>query len=253
MRKLREVMRLRFELNLGYQQIGRSCAIGVSTVHKYLKRAEAAGVTWPLPEGWDEARVEAALFPRAAAISRSSKPAARSQPDFAAIHEQLRQHRHVTLQLLWEEYRQANPDGYRYIRASASCTSVGARSSTWCCGRSTRRARRCSSIGRARRFRSTTGTPAQAWQAPLFVAALGASSYTWAEATRDQQMEAWLRAHVHAFEHFGGHSGAGGSRQHQDRRDQGASLRSGSESDLLQLRAALRLRHRARAAVQAEG
>ena len=51
MRKLREVMRLRFELHLGYQQIGRSCAIGVSTVCKYLRRAEAVGLTWPLPEG----------------------------------------------------------------------------------------------------------------------------------------------------------------------------------------------------------
>ena len=58
MRKLREVLRLRFELKLGYQQIGRSCSIGVSTVHKYLKRAEAAGLSWPLPEGWDEARVD---------------------------------------------------------------------------------------------------------------------------------------------------------------------------------------------------
>ena len=53
MRKLREVLRLRFELKLGYQQIGRSCSIGVSTVHKYLKRAEAAGVTWPLPKDCD--------------------------------------------------------------------------------------------------------------------------------------------------------------------------------------------------------
>jgi len=50
MRKLREVLRLRYELKLGYQQIGRSCAIAVSTVHKYLKRAEAAGVSWPLPD-----------------------------------------------------------------------------------------------------------------------------------------------------------------------------------------------------------
>ena len=74
MRKLREVMRLRFELHLGYQQIGRSCAIGVSTVCKYLKRAEAAGLTWPLPEGWDEARVEAALFPRSAAVSLRTSP-----------------------------------------------------------------------------------------------------------------------------------------------------------------------------------
>ena len=115
MRKLREVLRLRFELHLGYQQIGRSCAIGVSTVCKYLKRAEAAGISWPLPEGWDEVRIEAALFPRTASPAKAQK-VGRSQPDFAAIHEQLRQHRHLTLQLLWEEYRQANPDSYRYSR-----------------------------------------------------------------------------------------------------------------------------------------
>ena len=115
MRKLREVMRLRFELHLGYQQIGRSCAIGVSTVCKYLQRAEAAGVRWPLPEGWDEVRLEAVLFPKPAA--RTKPPSApRILPDFASIHEQMRQHRHLTLQLLWEEYRQANPDGYRYSR-----------------------------------------------------------------------------------------------------------------------------------------
>jgi hypothetical protein len=115
MRKLREVLRLRFELKLGYQQIGRSCSIGVSTVHNYLKRAEAAGVTWPLPEGWDEARVEAALFPRREPTVGEKNPA-RTPPDFAAIHEQLRSSKYVTLQLLWEEYRQGNPEGYRYSR-----------------------------------------------------------------------------------------------------------------------------------------
>ena len=115
MRKLREVLRLRFELKLGYQQIGRSCSIGVSTVHKYLKRAEAAGITWPLPEDWDEARVEAMVFPRREPTIAEHNPA-RTPPDFAAIHEQLRSNKYVTLQLLWEEYRQANPDGYRYSR-----------------------------------------------------------------------------------------------------------------------------------------
>jgi hypothetical protein len=108
MRKLREVLRLRFELKLNYQQIGRSCAIAASTVHKYLKRAEAAGVTWPLPEDWDEARVEAALFPPAAPTAVEPRPA-RTPPDFAAIHEQLRSNKYVTLQLLWEEYRQTHP------------------------------------------------------------------------------------------------------------------------------------------------
>ena len=77
MRKLREVLRLRFELKLGYQQIGRSCSIGVSTVHKYLKRAEAAGVTWPLPEDWDEVRVDAVVFPPGKQPSRSTTRRAR--------------------------------------------------------------------------------------------------------------------------------------------------------------------------------
>jgi hypothetical protein len=119
MRKLKEVLRLRFELKLGYQQIGRSCSIGVSTVHKYLKRAEAAGVTWPLPEDWDEARVEAIVFPRREPNLAEQNPA-RTPPDFAAIHEQLRGSKYVTLQLLWEEYRQAQPDAYRYSRYVAA-------------------------------------------------------------------------------------------------------------------------------------
>jgi transposase len=202
MRKLREVLRLRFELHLGYQQIGRSCAIGVSTVCKYLKRAEAAGVTWPLPEGWDDARVEAALFPRTASPVKVQR-AERSQPDFAAMHEQLRQHRHLTLQLLWEEYRQANPEGYRYSRFCELYQRW--RSKLDVVLRQEHKAGEKMFVDWAGStipvYDRHTGI---AWQAPLFVATLGASSYTWAEATHDQQMEAWLQAHVHAFEHFGG-------------------------------------------------
>jgi transposase/DNA replication protein DnaC len=187
---------------LGYQQIGRSCAIGVSTVHKYLKRAEAAGLTWPLPEDWDEARVEATVFPHLK--SRAGQvQATRSRPDFASFHEQLRRHRHLTLQLLWEEYREANPDGYRYSRFCELYQrwrskldvvlrqehKAGEKMFIDCAG---------ATIPVHDRL---TG---QAWSASLFVAALGASCYTWAEATRDQQMESWLRAHVHAFEYWGG-------------------------------------------------
>ena len=202
MRKLREVMRLRFELHLGYQQIGRSCAIGVSTVCKYLKRAEAAGVTWPLPEGWDDVRVEAALFP--AKTSSAKEPTAeRSQPDFASFHEQLRKHRHLTLQLLWEEYRQTTPNGYRYSRFCELYQRW--RSKLDIVMRQEHKAGEKMFVDWAGStipvYDRLTGI---AWQAPLFVAALGASSYTWAEATHDQQMEAWLRAHVHAFEHFCG-------------------------------------------------
>jgi len=202
MRKLKEVLRLRYELKLGYQQIGRSCAIAPSSVHKYLKRAETANITWPLPEGWDEARLEATLFPRAESSLPAKKPA-RTWPDFAAIHEQLRSHKHLTLQLLWEEYRQANPEGYGYSRFCELYQRW--RSKLDVVLRQEHKAGEKMFVDWAGAtipvYDRNTGV---AWQAQLFVSALGASSYTWAEATRDQQMEAWLRCHVHAFEHFQG-------------------------------------------------
>ena len=55
MRKIKEVLRLRNELKLEQRQIARSCSISVSTVHEYLKRAEAANLVWPLPDDWDDA------------------------------------------------------------------------------------------------------------------------------------------------------------------------------------------------------
>ena len=202
MRKLREVLRLRFELKLGYQQIGRSCAIGVSTVHKYLKRAEAAGITWPLPEDWDEARIEAMVFPRRAPTIAEHNPA-RTSPDFGAIHEQLRNSKYVTLQLLWEEYQQGNAEGYRYSRFCELYQRW--RSKLDVVLRQEHKAGEKMFVDWAGAtipvWDRHTGLP---WQSALFVATLGASSYTWSEATRDQQMESWLRAHVHAFEHFGG-------------------------------------------------
>ena len=115
MRKIKEVLRLRHELGLGQRQIARSCSIAQSTVHQYLKAAETAGVKWPLPSEWDESQLEEALFGgRPEPPSRRSYPA----PDFAAIHQELQTHSHLTLELLWEEYRQANAAGaaYRYSR-----------------------------------------------------------------------------------------------------------------------------------------
>src|ERR1700693_252191 len=113
MRKIKEVLRLRLELGLGQREIARSCSISQGAVHSYLKKAAAAGVCWPLPEGWDERRVEQALFGDQRPIEPSRE---RTFPDFAALHQQLQQHRHLTRQLVWEEYRQAHPEGYGYSR-----------------------------------------------------------------------------------------------------------------------------------------
>ncbi|PYU00550.1 MAG: hypothetical protein DMG38_07325 [Acidobacteria bacterium] len=100
MRKLREGLRLRFALKLSQRQIARSCSIGQTTVYDYLKRAQAAGVLWPLPEDWDETRLEETLF----------------GPPPRRLYES---HRNLTLQLLWEEYRQNHTDGYRVPRPVA--------------------------------------------------------------------------------------------------------------------------------------
>ena len=175
MRKIKEVLRLKFEVGLGLRQIARSCSIGLGTAHEYLQRAEAAKITWPLGPEWDDDRLEAALFggpPR-------SRPALLPLPDFADLHRQRQQHPHVTQQLLWEEYRQANPDGYQYSRF---CELY-------------RRWRRKQDVvlrqehkageklfvewaGTTIPIHDQRGGPVQ--QAHLFVALLGASSYTYA-------------------------------------------------------------------------
>ena len=111
MRKIRDVLRLRFGMNLGQDQIARSCAIGQATVHRYLQRAEAAGLTWPLPDDYDDRRLNELLFP-----ARPDYPPSVPRPglDLAEVHRQLQANRFVTLQLLWEEYREKQSGGYSY-------------------------------------------------------------------------------------------------------------------------------------------
>jgi len=108
MRRIKEVLRLRYELGLGQRQIARSWSLGQSTVFDYLKRAEAAGPRWPLPNDWDDERLERPLFGYGQHQQRSPE---RVQPDFESIHEKLKRHSNLTLALLWEEYCQAQPDG----------------------------------------------------------------------------------------------------------------------------------------------
>jgi transposase len=113
MRKIKEVLRLRFGLGLQQDQIARSCSIGQATVHRYLERAAAVGLGWPLPEDCDESRLNELLFPARPVWPPSPQ---RAGVHFSQIHGQLQTHRHLTLQLLWEEYREAHPDGYGYSR-----------------------------------------------------------------------------------------------------------------------------------------
>ncbi len=113
MRKIKEVLRLRFDLGLRQDQIARSCSIGQATVHRYLEKAAVAKPGWPLPGDFDDRRLDQLLFP-ARPLRTPSQP--RPGLDFDQLHAQLQTHKHLTLQLLWEEYRETHPEGYGYSR-----------------------------------------------------------------------------------------------------------------------------------------
>lgn len=200
MRKLREVLRLRFELKLSQRQIARSCSIGQCTVYDYLKRAHAAGIVWPLPEGWDDARLEEALFgssPRRIYESR------RPPPDFERLHQELQTHRHLTLQLWWEEYRQDHPDGYSYTRLCELYQRW--RDQQDVVLRQEHKAGEKLFVdyaGDTIPIYDPHGGPEL--RASLFVAVLGASNYTYAEATENQKLENWIGSHIRTFEFIGG-------------------------------------------------
>lgn len=200
MRKLKEVLRLRFELGLGQRQIARSCSIGQATVSGYLKRAQGAGVGWPLPEGWDDKQLEEVLFGLALrCIYEHRKP----RPDWASIQEELQRHAHLTLQLVWEEYRQVHPEGYGYSRFSELYQQW--RRQLDVVLRQEHRAGEKLFVdyaGATLPVYDPQGGPT--CPAAIFVAVLGASSYTYAEATGSQALENWIGSHIRAFEFYGG-------------------------------------------------
>ena len=112
MRKLKEVLRLQ-SLGLSQHQIARSCSLSQSTVHEYVSAAQVAGLSWPLPENWDDSQVEQRLFPQRPATAVWRK---HPEPDWAQIHQELQTHKDLTLQLVWLEGREINPEGYGYSR-----------------------------------------------------------------------------------------------------------------------------------------
>jgi transposase len=200
MRKIKEVLRLRFGLGLGQDQIARSCSIGQATVHRYLEKAVAAGLGWPLPEDCDEQRLNELLFP-----ARPVWPRAPERPgvDFRQIHEQLQSHRHLTLQLVWEEYREAHPDGYGYSRF---CELY----QRW--NRNQDVVLRQEHRAGEKMFVDWAGdtvpihdrATGETAPASIFVAVLGASTYTFARATLGQGLAHWIDCHVRAFDFFQG-------------------------------------------------
>ena len=196
MRQLREILRLR-GMGLSGRKIARSLSLSPTTVGDYLRRAKVAGIAWPLPPDLDDQALEKALF-----IAPEEQQASRPLPDWRWVHTELRR-KHVTLALLWQEYKSEHPDGYQYsqfcdlYRAWAKDLEVWMRQKH----RGGEKLFVDYSGDGIRWVDPATGKPQEA---QLFVAVLGASNYTYAEATATQQLPDWLECHVHALEYLCG-------------------------------------------------
>jgi len=200
MRKVKEVLRLRFGLGLQQNQIARSCSIGQATVHRYLEKAAAAGLSWPLPEDLDDHRLEELLFP--AAVGRPSQTT-RSLPDFAEVRRQLQAHKHLTLQLVWEEYRETQPDGYGYSRF-CELYKRWSRNQDVVLRQEHRAGEKLFVDWAGDTIPLYDRRTGEVTPASLFVAVLGASTYTFARATLSQDLGNWVECHVAAFEYCQG-------------------------------------------------
>jgi transposase len=200
MRKIREILRLRHGAGLSYAKIAVSTGVGETTVSECLSRAKAAGVSWPLPHDLDDETLEALLYQPGGRPATKHPP----RPDYALVHAELRK-KSVTLQLLWQEYKQAHPDGYQY---SAFCFHYKEFKKTIEYSfRNTYKAGEKLFVDYAGPtvpiHCPKTGAITQA---QIFIAVLGASSYTYAEASWSQELMQWIASHVRAFTFFGGTS-----------------------------------------------
>ena len=196
MRKIREVLRLKHERGLSHRAIAQACAIGVGTVTLYLKRTAQQGFGWPLPAELNDAALEARLFPRPVPVRD------RVRPDCAYIHRELKRDG-VTLQLLWEEHLQVHPSGYRYTQFCEFYRQWVKRLRPSM--RQIHRAGEKTFIDfSGKRPSLVDRRTGELRPVELFVSVLGASSLTYAEATRTQQLPDWVNAHIRMAEYFGG-------------------------------------------------
>ena len=197
MRKVSEILRLKWSCGLSDRAIARSCAICHGSVAEYVTRARLAGLSWPLPEHLDEDALYRLLFPPVPHPCNQAIPV----PDWAHLHTELRR-KGVTLRLLWVEYREAHNNGYGY---SQFCNLYR----RW--AKRLKPSMRQAHPAGEKLFVDYAGQTVpvidpetgEVRQAQIFVAVLGASNYTYAEAQWSQELAHWLAGHVRLFAFLG--------------------------------------------------
>lgn len=197
MGKISEILRQKFELGLSNRIIAESLNISPSTVSDYLCRARAAGIGWPLSEEITEQSLYNQLFLPVRVVKKN-----RVGPDWQYIATELRK-KGVTLQLLWREYREQQPNGFGY---SQFCHRYGNYLKTLS------PVMRQKYKGGEKTFVDYAGMKVdwidyksgEIFTAEIFVGCLGASQYLYAEATASQQLPDWISSHINMFEYFNG-------------------------------------------------
>ena len=195
MRKIKAVLKLNHE-KTGNREIARRLNISAGSVSNYLTRAKSAGLVWPLNDDWTEDKIYSVLFPA------TSKNTSHPHPDFGKIHKELKR-KGVTLMLLWYEYQNQNPNGYSYSRYCELYQAFIGK---------LKPGMRITHRAGEKLFVDYSGLTVpwvdketgEVQHAQVFVAVLGASNYTFIEATADQGLISWIQSHVRAFTFFGG-------------------------------------------------
>lgn len=196
MRRIKEVLRLHFEQQRSRRLIAQTVGASPTTVGDYIVRAQAAGLSYPLPEGLDDDELNRLLFPPAPPVTFK-----RPEPDWPAVYRAMRT-KGMTLTLAWQEYKNVHPDGYQL---------------SWFCDAYRQYVSRLGFTLRqfhpaGRCFVDYSGTTVsvidpstgEVRQAQVFVATMGASNYTYAEATWSQQLPDWIRSHTRLLTFLGG-------------------------------------------------
>ncbi len=196
MRKIREILRLALNCGMGQREISRSCSVSPSTVGNYLTAAQENGLDYAAISQMNDEQLKQ-IFQ-----GKKAEQKVRPQPDWGEIHQELKK-KSVTLQLLWQEYKQIHPDGWQFSRF---CEHYN----TWK-GKLEVSMRQTYKAGE-KMFVDYAGQTVpvserhtgRVQEAQIFIAALGASNYTYAEATWDQKLPNWIGSHVRTFEFLKG-------------------------------------------------
>ena len=198
MRKIKEVLRLKYNCGLSAREIARSCKVSRSTVAEYLMRAEAAGISWPEASTLTDAWIEERLFPAKPVSIVVKHP----EPDYEHVFNELRAYRkfNLTLTQLWLEYKEDHPDGYQYSQFCDGYRRWKGRLDYYM--RQEHRNGEKAFIDFSDGLSIVDRATGELILTQLFLAVWGASNYTYAEATLSQTLPEWIGAHRRALEYF---------------------------------------------------